>query len=181
MIALDSSTLPRFGRALVAPSFLALLASIAACGGAAPQVGVASPPELREDEPTTVEEAQARITRARDVLASSSASREARATEAAKPGNLGHADSDATRPSAAPPGSPSKAPSADASEPSTSSQKAGRSLADDGRCASPCRALASMRRAVTALCRMTGDGDARCLDAKRTLLDSEGRVSPCSC
>jgi hypothetical protein len=49
------------------------------------------------------------------------------------------------------------------------------------RCGSPCRALASMRRAVTALCRMTGNEDARCTDAKRTLVESEGRVAPCSC
>jgi hypothetical protein len=45
----------------------------------------------------------------------------------------------------------------------------------------PCRALTSMRSAVTALCRMTGNEDARCVDAKRTLADSEGRISPCSC
>src|SRR5262249_41112383 len=31
-------------------------------------------------------------------------------------------------------------------------------------CISPCRALASMRRAVDALCRMTGDADARCTE-----------------
>jgi hypothetical protein len=49
------------------------------------------------------------------------------------------------------------------------------------RCGGPCRALSSMRRAVTALCRMTGNDDARCADAKRTLIESEGRVAPCSC
>jgi hypothetical protein len=48
-------------------------------------------------------------------------------------------------------------------------------------CASPCRALASMRRAVQALCRMTGDEDTRCVDAKRTLADSTTRTSTCSC
>jgi hypothetical protein len=49
------------------------------------------------------------------------------------------------------------------------------------RCASPCRAITSMRRAVVALCRMTGDEDRRCVDAKRTLADSEKRVTSCSC
>jgi hypothetical protein len=48
-------------------------------------------------------------------------------------------------------------------------------------CASSCRAIASMRRAVGALCRMTGDQDTRCVEAKRTLQESEARVSACGC
>jgi hypothetical protein len=48
-------------------------------------------------------------------------------------------------------------------------------------CVDPCRALLSMKRAVDALCRMTGDGDARCADAKKTLSDSTARISPCRC
>jgi hypothetical protein len=69
------------------------------------------------------------------------------------------------------PGRPGAPPAADsATRPGT-----------QDRCGAPCRALSSMRRAVTALCRMTGSDDARCADAKRTLLESEGRVAPCSC
>ena len=48
-------------------------------------------------------------------------------------------------------------------------------------CGSPCRALASMRRAVEALCRMTGDTDDRCVDAKRTLDENTTRVPSCRC
>jgi hypothetical protein len=38
-----------------------------------------------------------------------------------------------------------------------------------------------MRRAVAALCRMTGEEDARCEDAKKTLNESESRVARCHC
>ncbi|MDF2692440.1 MAG: hypothetical protein K0S65_823 [Labilithrix sp.] len=48
-------------------------------------------------------------------------------------------------------------------------------------CGSPCRALASMKRAVEALCRMTGESDTRCVDAKRTLDESGHRVATCRC
>jgi hypothetical protein len=48
-------------------------------------------------------------------------------------------------------------------------------------CGSPCRALASMKRAVEALCRMTGESDTRCVDAKRTLDESSHRVATCHC
>jgi hypothetical protein len=34
---------------------------------------------------------------------------------------------------------------------------------------------------VTALCRMTGPEDARCVDARRTLADSQARIAQCSC
>lgn len=48
-------------------------------------------------------------------------------------------------------------------------------------CAGRCRALASMRRAVAALCRMTGDEDERCTAARRTLESNEKRVATCGC
>jgi hypothetical protein len=48
-------------------------------------------------------------------------------------------------------------------------------------CGEPCRALDSMRRAVEALCRMTGDGDPRCLDARKTLSESTSRLATCKC
>lgn len=48
-------------------------------------------------------------------------------------------------------------------------------------CATPCRAIRSMRRAVDALCRMTGDADPSCEGAKKTLADNEARVATCGC
>jgi hypothetical protein len=48
-------------------------------------------------------------------------------------------------------------------------------------CASPCRALASMKRAVEALCRMTGESDTKCVDARKTLADNVGKTASCKC
>lgn len=48
-------------------------------------------------------------------------------------------------------------------------------------CSNPCRALQSMKRAVEALCRMAGDSDTRCTDARRTLDESTSRVASCRC
>ena len=48
-------------------------------------------------------------------------------------------------------------------------------------CSTPCRALGSMRRAVESLCELTGTSDARCVNAKRTLVESQTKVGPCSC
>jgi len=48
-------------------------------------------------------------------------------------------------------------------------------------CATPCHAIASMRRAVDAICRMAGAQDARCVAARKTLSDDEARVAPCGC
>ncbi len=115
----------------------------------------------------TIEEAQARITRARSVLA----------------GNGGPALGATSAPAPAEPSAPAKAARPPASTPApeaTGSESAVTQKAED-RCASPCRALVSMRHAVTALCRMTGAEDARCVEAKKTLSDSETRVVPCSC
>ncbi|MDB4938133.1 MAG: hypothetical protein JWP87_5105 [Labilithrix sp.] len=151
-----------------------VLAGVAACGGAA-EGGMpaskspgAAPPA--DSAPSTIEEAQQQIAAARAELAGASASESSRfAPEppaaapppppASEPSRPSSTDSSAQRPSAAP--------------------KANADAAD--RCGSPCRALASMRRAVTALCRMTGDEDTRCVDAKRTLTDSKARIAPCSC
>lgn len=58
---------------------------------------------------------------------------------------------------------------------------AARAEASFDACGGPCRALASMKRAVDALCRMTGDADTRCVDARRTLADNTSRVASCKC
>ncbi|MDB4945663.1 MAG: hypothetical protein JWP97_5197 [Labilithrix sp.] len=63
---------------------------------------------------------------------------------------------------------------------SADSGSANRSVAADP-CSERCRALTSMRSAVAALCRMTGDLDPRCDDARKTLTDNEARVGACGC
>lgn len=146
--------------------------SLAACGGASEAKAPAAQ-QGPEPEPMSIEEAQDQISRARERLASAS-------TGAPPEKSAGAPAADASRPAeAAPPPPPPKTLDAESSS-RRATGKAGPAV-EDGRCSSPCRALASMRRAVTALCRMAGDNDNRCLDARRTLADSEGRISPCSC
>lgn len=144
----------------LAPALLgASLIALAVCGGGAEarapmSVGVTP-------EPTTVEEAQEQIARLHEQLGGGTAP-----------------TGDAQRVVPAEPVAPATA------LPDSSSSKGASKAApstEDSRCSNPCRALASMRRAVTALCRMTGDTDTRCIDAKRTLSDSERSVSRCSC
>lgn len=52
-----------------------------------------------------------------------------------------------------------------------------------GPCLRACQALGSMRRSVTAVCRLAGDADARCARARSVLDRSEGRIADarCSC
>lgn len=137
--------------------------TLAACGGAATARAPQSVGAEPEGDPATVEEAQQQIARA-----------QARLT-----GLNRNADVPAATDSSA----PAKAAPAPPPEPSPDARPGARTKSGigEGTCSSPCRALASMRRAVTALCRMTGDTDARCLDAKRTLTDNEGRIVPCTC
>ena len=137
--------------------------ALAACGGAgvpppaaAPQADTAGD----EREPTSIAEAQDQIDRARAAL-------EARPGAAAE--ETPAAEHDAVR-------EPEAAPSTDAAGP-----RQERSVSPADACASSCRALSSMRRAVTALCRMTGQEDARCSEAKRTLDASASRAATCTC
>jgi len=138
--------------------------ALAACGGAASPAR--SPESLAEPEPepepATIEEAQQQIARARSRLAGG-------ASKAADP------------PAAVSEAAPSLEPATPSWEPGARPDSMTKQGIGNGPCSSPCRALVSMRRAVTALCRMTGDTDVRCVDAKRTLTDNEGRVTPCSC
>jgi hypothetical protein len=155
----------------------AVMLVLPACGGGAPDVRAPESRPVVEPEPTSIEEAQDQISRARDRLAGA-----AGGAQPDRPGGAPAAPSADAAPAEPSPLSP--APGAQTTTPESSgkapSMKTGRGVVEESRCASPCRALASMRRAVTALCRMTGDTDNRCLDAKRTLAESEGRVS-CSC
>ena len=135
---------------------------VAACGGAPD----AKAPESMVSEPSTVEEAQAQIARARSELGGDPSPR---------------VSADAA-PATPPPPPPAPAPQASRqTEDQKKTMESAPSGAAEGQCSSPCRALASMRRAVTALCRMTGDEDARCRDARKTLQSSEARVTPCAC
>ncbi|AKV03417.1 hypothetical protein AKJ09_10080 [Labilithrix luteola] len=145
------SPAPRLGLATVLVG-----AVVVACGGAPEATAPSSYGRPETTEPATIAEAQDQIAHAAEEL---------RAPGAAQPSappadHTGVSSDSAIR-------EPSAAPRAEAKSESA--------------CASQCRALASMRRAVTALCRMTGADDARCKDATRTLTTSEQRVSACSC
>ncbi len=164
---------------LVVSAVSVALAALPGCGGAAPEAAAPSaksPESARtaSPEPGSIEEAQAQIASARAQLGGDT-------------GGFAVAPGAAPAPAPMSPMSPSSTPlrsTSPAPPPAADSSAAsGTSGAGGGgdRCASPCRALASMRRAVNALCRMTGNDDTRCTDAKRTLTDSEGRIAPCSC
>ncbi|MBX3233941.1 MAG: hypothetical protein KIT84_34205 [Labilithrix sp.] len=132
---------------------------LAACGGAeagAPAKTAAPPPEEPASEPRTIEEAEEQIARLSSQL-----------------GVAGTGKSDATPGSGAEPAPPT-------ADPKKAEKTDDRYYSLDS-CASPCRALASMRRAVDALCRMTGDDDTRCVDAKKTLTNATLRTAPCKC
>jgi hypothetical protein len=51
----------------------------------------------------------------------------------------------------------------------------------DSDCSTVCRAVASMRRSVGALCRLAGNEDARCTSAQKTLGEAETRAAACKC
>ena len=162
----------RIVSSVVVSALVAGTVVLAGCGGAAPEPAAPSSPAAKSPddarttgEPGSVEEAQAQIAAAR--------------------AQLGGAGSDSSPNRFAP--APGAAPAAGTSPPPASSPAAPPAAdsstrpSSQDRCGGPCRALSSMRRAVTALCRMTGNDDARCADAKRTLVESEGRIAPCSC
>lgn len=143
-----------------AGSFVAAAAVLAACGGGAEAPAAKTPAERPEREPATVEEAQADLDRARADL------------EGTPPGasDFGRptAPAEGPRPS---PAAPEKATSSGAGAPSGAM----------GDCARLCRALSSMQRAQAAICRMAGDEDARCVEAKKAVDDSLRRLAQCRC
>jgi hypothetical protein len=149
-------------------------AALAACGGAegAPaKAPMAKEPDTADQkEPTSVAEAQDQIDRARARLADA---------ENEKKKSEKEIDKD----SAAPAGGAGSTPSSTTTvKPGTAParEETAKAAAVDS-CTQSCRALSSMRRAVSALCRMTGDTDNRCSDARRTLSESESRVAGCHC
>lgn len=141
------------------------VSGLAACGGV--DEPARAPGAVPPREPATVEEAQEDIAHAKAELFGSSS----KALEApSQPGAPG---------AGTPP--PSPPTSQTGSEDSRKSSSAASEETRPSACDKPCRALGSMRRAVEALCRMTGPGDARCVDARRTLTESEARVGACRC
>jgi len=107
-----------------------------------------------EKPPRTVDEALQRIDRARSEI-------------------------DANKAAGAAPPAPDSPPAQPTGEPkptATDAPSAGYSP-----CSGPCRALGSMRRAVEALCELTGAADDRCTTAQKTLQESRAKVGPCSC
>lgn len=141
--------------------------ALVACGGSAPPP--ASAPAKTESpsggatadalapEPTTVEEARDQIARAEAELRGSLES--TKKAESERPEE---------KPATAPP-------------PPAPPARESKTLSEAPSCRTPCQALRSMRRAVDALCRMTGDMDGRCLEARKTLATSEVRAATCGC
>jgi len=115
--------------------------------------------EALSTEPTTVEEAQAELERARAELGGTPVAPLAAAT--------------GTTTAAAEGGTP-KTEAARAPSPSPVAKQ-------EMRCASACRAMTSMKRAVDAICRLAGESDGRCTDARKTLRDGEAKVAGCGC
>ncbi len=131
--------------------------AVVACGGAAAESkSPRAAPEPSSTEPTSIEEAEAQIAEAERALSP-------RGESAASKG-----EAPASEPA---PGARDK------------TERKSVPLADGAAasCDGTCRALASMRRAVAALCRIAGDEDARCVAAKKRLGENEARTAACTC
>lgn len=48
-------------------------------------------------------------------------------------------------------------------------------------CGNACKAFSSLQRAANAVCRLTSEGDARCVRARTLVKENETRVSVCGC
>ncbi|MGD0524610.1 MAG: hypothetical protein ABSE49_05685 [Polyangiaceae bacterium] len=127
--------------------------------GPSPEPAVSAPAvtgaKEESREPATIEEAQAQLERARAQLAGPSPEKgPAAAGGAPVPVTTESAPAGATQSAESPPGP---------------------------RCGNACTAMSSMRRAVDAICRLAGETDARCTDARRTAKESEAKVAGCGC
>lgn len=52
---------------------------------------------------------------------------------------------------------------------------------NESRCATACKAFASLQRAADAVCRLAGEDDARCAHAKKLVDENSRRVAQCGC
>jgi hypothetical protein len=153
------------GRACVAALGVTLAGAwgCAANEAGAPAAAAPTGMKLESREPATIEEAQAQLERARVQL----------------PGPLASTTPDTTATTESAPGAAGAATQSTEGPTAPSATR----LADERqhRCGNACGAMISMRHAVDAICRMAGDTDARCTDARRTLKDSETKVAGCGC
>ncbi|HEY3817911.1 MAG TPA: hypothetical protein VGL81_12105 [Polyangiaceae bacterium] len=124
----------------------------AAAPAAAPTTAAPGSAKEESREPATIEEAQAQLEQARAQLAGQA------------PAGPSAAGTGATVESSVSGGATSAAESPPPSK-----------------CGNACGAVSSMRRAVDAICRLAGDADARCTDARKTLKDGEAKVTGCGC
>ena len=154
------------GRACVAALGVCIAgaAGCAANEAAAPAAAEPTGMKLESREPATIEEAQAQLEQARAQLPGAAAfvSTTPAAEAGGVPGPTG--------------GGVTTQSTTETALPDTSSKR--RELQ---RCGNACGAMQSMRHAVDAICRMAGESDARCTDARRTLKDSETKVAGCGC
>lgn len=111
-------------------------------------------------EPSTIEEAQARLDQ-----------EEARLKRLALTRKETYASP--------PPSAPVPAATATVDAPPASPQAGGK--AEEGGCQDACRALSSMKRAADTICRLAGPEDARCQTARRRVHEGEERASTCGC
>jgi hypothetical protein len=128
-------------------------------------------------EPTSVDEAQADIDRWSAQLGIASA----QPSPTTSPAGTGAGP---VPPPAAPPRPAQMEPQSTAAPTSVSSESGGgdtRAADSSSQCVSPCRAIASMRRSVAALCRLAGEDDPKCVAARKTLDEGERRVARCGC
>jgi hypothetical protein len=172
--------LPNFGSAVLLASVGIVVAGASGCAakGAA---GAARFPE--EPEPTTVEEAQAQVDRARARIDASGLPPVATGTvtpaapaTAAPAGPAGGATAP-TSPTPLSQAAPTQAEAAAEASKSAEEQESNVGSV----CDTACHAIASMRRAVGAICRLAGPQDEKCTQAKKTLSDEEARVAGCGC
>lgn len=150
---------------------------VTGAGGCAAEAGMAPAPDVNaaqksvvlEPEPATIEEAQAQLDRARGQLGGPGWA----GGGAGGPGATGGATSAPTTTAAPTMRTETPPPAASATGGDESQRRAA--------CVTPCHAIASMRRAVEAICRMAGAQDARCTDARKTLGESEAKTAGCGC
>jgi hypothetical protein len=145
---------------------VAALLSVACLVGCAPAPKTAAPaaaPDLGVAPPTTVEEAQAQVDRAHVQLG----------------GVLASVGTQATGAAGGPAGGPTAAEPRDATTGSVDMSRQGEPKQEP--CATACRAIASMQRAVDTICRIAGADDRRCLDARKTLADDSAKTARCGC
>ncbi len=142
-------------------------------------------------EPTNLGEAEAQLDRAYRELGGTRAvegGRSTGATTKAEPAG-GVKQADKAAPESPPPPSPPRPapPAADMPMSDDRALKTGKKDAaseeqdEAAPCRQACRAYASLRRAVDAVCRLAGDPSEKCTSARDRQKEIEGRVTSCGC